>query len=55
MANPPTFAACLELSFNAGETEGGTEMAIHALDDTMPPIFQEKEAVENLAKGLAEL
>ena len=56
VANPPTFAACLELALNAEEAEGRTETAvIHALNDTLPPIFQEKEAVENLAKGLAEL
>ena len=56
VANPPTFAACLELALNAEEAEGGTETAvIHALHDTLPPIFQEREAVENLTKGLAEL
>ena len=56
VANPPTFAACLELALNAEEAEGGTETAvIHALNDTLPPIFQEREAVENLTKGLAEL
>ena len=56
VANPPTFAACLELALNAEEAEGGTETAvIHALHDTLPPIFQEREAVENLAKDLAEL
>ena len=56
VANPPTFAACLELALNAEEAEGGTETAvIHVLHDTLPPIFQEREAVENLTKGLAEL
>ena len=56
VANPPTFAACLELALNAKEAEGGTETAvIHALHDTLPPIFQEREAVENLTKGLAEI
>ena len=56
VANPATFAACLELALNAEEAEGETETAvIHALNDTMPPIFQEREAVENLTKGLAEL
>ena len=40
VANPPTFAACLELALNAEEAEGGTETAvIHALHDTLPPIF----------------
>ena len=40
VANPPTFAACLELALNAEEAEGGTETAvIHALHDTFPPIF----------------
>ena len=56
VANPPTFAACLELALHAEEAEGGTEtVVIHALHDTLPPIFQEREAVENLTKGLAEL
>ena len=56
VANPPTFAACLELALNAEAAEGGTETAvIHALHDTLPPIFQEREAVEYLTKGLAEL
>ena len=56
VANPPTFAACLELALNAEEAEGGTETAvIHALHDTLPPIFQESEVVENLTKGLADL
>ena len=56
VANPPTFATCLELALNVEEAEGGTETAvIHALHDTLPPIFQEREAVENLTKGLAEL
>ena len=56
VANPPTFAACLELALNAEEAEGGTETAkIHVLHDTLPPIFQEREVVENLTKGLAEL
>ena len=56
VANLPTFVAYLELALNAKEAEGGTEMAvIHALHDTLPPIFQEREAVENLTKGLAEL
>ena len=37
------------------EVEGGTETAvIHALHDTLPPIFQEREVVENLTKGLVE-
>ena len=40
VANPPTFSACLELALNAEEAEGGTETAvIHALNDTLPPIF----------------
>ena len=56
VANPPTFAACLELALNAKEAEGGIEtVVIHTLHDTLPPIFQEREAVENLTKGLAEL
>ena len=56
VANPPTFVACLELALNAEEAEGGTETAvIHALNDALPPIFQEREAIENLTKGLAEL
>ena len=56
VANPPTFAACLELGLNAEEAERGTAMAvIHALHDTLPPIFQEREAIENLTKGLVEL
>ena len=56
VANPPTFAACLELALNAEEAEGGTETAvIHALHDTLPPIFQEREDIENLTKGLTEL
>ena len=56
VANPPTFAACLELALNVEVAERGTEMAvIHALYDTLPPIFQEREAVENRTKGLAEL
>ena len=56
VANPPTFAACLELAHIAEEAEGGMETAvIHALHDTLPPIFQEREAVENLTKGLAKL
>ena len=46
----------LKLALNAEEAEGGTKMAvIHALHDTLPPIFQEREAVENLTKGLADL
>ena len=28
---------------------------IHALHNTLAPIFQEREAIENLTKGLAEL
>ena len=56
VANPATFAACLEFALNAEEAEGGTEVAvIHALNDTVPPIFQQKEVIENLTKGLAEL
>ena len=56
VANLPTFVAYFELALSAKEAEGGTETAvIHVLNDTMPPIFQGKEAVENLAKGLAEL
>ena len=53
VANPATFAACLELDLNAEESEGGTETAvIYAFNDTIPPIFQEREGVENLIKGL---
>ena len=56
VANLATFVVCLELALNAEEAEGGTKTAvIHALNDTMPPIFQEREAVENLTKGLAKL
>ena len=56
VANPPTFAACLELALNVEEAKGGMEMAvIHALHDPLPPILQEREANENLTKGLAEL
>ena len=56
VANPATFPACLELALNAEEAEGEIETAvIHALNDSMPPIFQERETVENLTKGLAEL
>ena len=56
VANPPTFSACLQLALNVEEAEGGMETAvIHALHDTLPPIFQEREAIENLTKGLAEL
>ena len=56
VANLPRFAACLELALNAKEAEGGKETAvIHALHNTLPPIFQEREAIENLTKGLAEL
>ena len=56
VANLATFVACLELALNAEEAEGVTEtVVIHAINDTMPPIFQEREAVENLTKGLAEL
>ena len=56
VANPPTFIACLELALNAEEVEGGTKTAvIHALNNALPPIFQEREVVENLTKGLAEL
>ena len=40
VANPATFAACLELALDAEEAESGTETAVtHALNDTMPPIF----------------
>ena len=56
VANPATSTACLESALNAEEAEGETETAvIHALNVTMPPIFQERGAVENLTKGLAEL
>ena len=56
VAKPPTFAACLELALNAEEAEGGMETAvIYALHDTPPLIFQEREAIENLTKRLAEL
>ena len=56
VVNPPTFAACLELALNAEEAEVGTETAvIDALHDTLSPIFQEREAIENLTRGLAEL
>ena len=37
------------------EAEGGTETAvIRALHNTLPPIFQEREVVDNLTKGLVE-
>ena len=40
VANPPTFAACLELALNAEEADGGIEtVVIHALHDTVPQIF----------------
>ena len=40
VANPSTFAACLELALNVEEAKGGTmTVVIHALNDTLPLIF----------------
>ena len=52
VANPATFAACLEFALNVEEAEGETETAvIHVLNDTMPQYFKRERQLKTSPRG----